>query len=89
MDKSQRKLIGKAVRFLRTIYEIDALFLSKRVGYSRCYQLQLESGVIEPSDNAINKYSNYFKLSPDEMLKIGNCQTLINAFKYLQSMGRF
>lgn len=88
MDKSQRKQIGKAIRYLRIIHELDAKILAKKIGYSRCYQLNIESGAIAPSDNVINKWSKYFKIPADDLLDIGDCHTLIDAFKYLQIMQR-
>lgn len=90
MDLSvkQRKQIGLAINKLRTIYEIQSITIARKVKYSQCHQLHIESGTVPVSDTGINRYCDYFKLDIDSLLRIGNCQTLIDVFKYLQGMGR-
>lgn len=90
MDLSvkERKQIGLAVNKLRMVYEIQSITIARKVNYSRCHQLHIENGTVAVSDAGIHRYCNYFKLNINTLLAIGKCPTLIDVFKYLQSMGR-
>lgn len=85
----QRKKIGYAISLLRKVYEIESSAIASKVKYSRCHQLHIENGTTPPSDIAISRYADYFKLNPETLLTIGiQCNSLIDTFKYLQSLGR-
>lgn len=88
LSKRDRKAIGKAVKKIRTIYEIDIKSMAKDLGHSYDYQVQIETGNLIAGQDRIQKIIKHFKLSIDDFVKIANCQTLIDVFKFLQAMGR-
>lgn len=88
LSRDDRLSVAVASRLLRAIYDITVKKLARGMGYrietinqfERCN----EQTRLPPSDKMIANLSKYFDLDVDHLVKIGQCQTPIKAFLYLQ-----
>lgn len=92
LSRDDRLSVAVASRLLRTIHDVSVKKLARGMGYrietinqfERCNELTR----LPPSDKIIGNLSKYFDLEVSHLIKLGQCQTPINAFLYLQQIGK-
>jgi transcriptional regulator with XRE-family HTH domain len=61
-------MLNDALRLVRVFHDINQSQLAEKLGISRSYLSELESGKKKPSLELIDKYSNIFNIQPSSLL---------------------
>ena len=61
-------MLNEALRLIRVFHDINQSALAERIGISRSYLSELESGKKTPSLDLLEKYSVIFDIPPSSML---------------------
>lgn len=87
LNYKERRSIGEGCRLLRKVYDITSKKLGKEIGYTQSTILSIESANTG-SPEAAKRICKYFKITHKNLVEIGQLETPINTFLYLQRIGR-
>ncbi|MCX7110696.1 MAG: helix-turn-helix transcriptional regulator [Proteobacteria bacterium] len=66
--------LGEALRLVRSFHDLNQMELAQRLGISRSYLSELESGKKTPSLDLLDSYANAFEIPVSYLLLF--CETL-------------
>lgn len=90
-------MLNKALKLIRSYYDISQSELSSQLGLSNSYLSEIESGKKQPSIEILTKYSDYFdiplssilffsesldKPRPTDQLRVGMAKTIISLLEW-------
>lgn len=61
-------MLNEALKLVRIFHHINQSDLAKKIGISRSYLSEIESGKKTPSIEILNKYSDVFDIPPSSLL---------------------
>ncbi len=91
VTQAEKELAGMGLRKVRKIFEVSAKELSQKINCKPNTLYAVETGHSKGSFNAkkLAEAAEVFGFTVTELLDVETeCETLIDAFKYLQQMGK-
>jgi transcriptional regulator with XRE-family HTH domain len=61
-------MLGKALRLIRVFYDLSQKDLAEKLGISKSYISEIESGKKTPTIDLLNKYSNFFDIPTSSIM---------------------
>lgn len=61
-------MLSEALRLLRVFHDTKQVTLCSELGISRSYLSEIESGKKKPTIDIVNKYADFFQISPSSIM---------------------
>lgn len=73
-------MINDALRLLRVFHDTKQVTLCEELGLSRSYLSEIESGKKKPTLEIVNKYAEYFQITPSSLMLFSEEIDLKNSY---------